>query len=194
MPGARQAVLALAVTLLATAGCDKRRAPPPPVEGNPQEAPSAITIANMFGTCDDAGACDDECDAGSAESCRKLGTTYQFGTKSTQKDDLKALHYYERACAMKNAGGCVSSGQMYEFHHGVDKDDAKAAAFYKQGCDLGYQVGCANYAIMLENGRGVPKDLAQAAALFDVACKQGAGLACDRLRVLRDLDGGGGDR
>ena len=172
------------------AGCDRKRAPPPPMEGNPQEAPSAITIANVFGTCEDAGGCEVDCDAGNGDQCRRLGTTYQFGNKSTHKDDTRTLSYYEKACAMKSAGGCVSAGQMYEFHHGVDKDDVKAAAFYKSGCDLGYQVGCANYAIMLENGRGVTKDVAAAAVFYASACRHGAGLACERMRALRDLDAG----
>jgi hypothetical protein len=165
--------------------CDKRKAMPTITEGNPEEAPSAITIANVFGTCEDPSACGAACNTGDAEQCRRLGTTYQFGNKATKKDDATAASFYEKACALKNAAGCVSAGQMYEFHHGVDKDDAKAAGFYKQGCDLGYQVGCANYAIMLENGRGVTKDVTAAAALYDGACQKGAGLACERLRALR---------
>ncbi len=178
--------------------CDKKKPVPVIAEGNPAEAPSAITIANVFGTCDDASACATGCKAGDAEQCRRLGATYQFGTKSTTKDDTTAARFYEKACAGKNAAGCVSAGQMYEFHHGVDKDDANAASFYKQGCDLGSQVGCANYAIMLENGRGVTKDVAAAAALYDGACQKGAGLACERLRALRaqapgrGADGGDG--
>ncbi len=189
----RPAVLLVLLVLLVLAsvpallvGCDnKRRSSPSIMEGNPQEAPSAITIANVFGTCEDAGGCGEACNAGDAEQCRRLGTTFQFGNKATQKDDAKALGFYEKACTLKSAAGCVSAGQMFEFHHGVDKDDAKAAGFYKQGCDLGYQVGCANYAIMLENGRGVPKDVVMAATLYDGACQKGAGLACERLRALR---------
>jgi TPR repeat protein len=172
--------------VLALAACDKRRAtqeeqPAPP-------AVSAITIANVFGTCDDVAACEADCDAGVADRCRLTGTTFQFGTKAVTKDEKRALSFYDRACTLKNAGGCVSAGQMWEFHHGVDKDDAKAAAFYKQACDLDDQVGCANYAIMLERGTGVPKDDAKAIALFDKACQKGAGLACDRLKVLRAVN------
>lgn len=168
--------------------CDKKKASPlvdPGNPANPEEAPSAITIANVFGTCDDAAACAEDCNKGNADQCRKLGTTYQFGNKGTKKDELKATGFYEKACTMQSSAACVSAGQMYEFHHGVDKNDTKAAGFYKQGCDLGSQVGCANYAIMLENGRGVTKDLAAAAALYDGACQKGAGLACERLRALR---------
>ena len=165
--------------------CDKKQPMPTITEGNPAEAPSAITIANVFGTCEDPAVCATACNGGDGEQCRRLGTTYQFGNKATKKDDPTATTFYEKACTLKNASGCVSAGQMYEFHHGVDKDDAKAAGFYKQGCDLGSQVGCANYAIMQENGRGVTKDTAAAAALYDGACQKGAGLACERLRALR---------
>jgi TPR repeat protein len=146
-------------------------------------APSTVTIANMVGVCDDIALCEKECDAGQADRCRRLGSTYQFAPGAA-KDETKAAAYYELACTMKNASACVSSGQMYEFSHGVAKDDAKAAAYYKKGCDLGYMVGCANYAIMLENGRGVPKDIAAAVPIYENACKAGAGLACERLRAL----------
>jgi TPR repeat protein len=172
-----------ALLLLVLVACDKRRAR----EDEQAAAPpaSVVTIANVFGTCDDLAACETDCDAGAADRCRLVGTTFQFGTKAVTKDEKRALEYYDRACTMKNPGGCVSAGQMWEFHHGVDKDDAKAAAYYKQACDLDDQVGCANYAIMLERGTGVPKDDAKAMALFDKACQKGAGLACDRLKVLR---------
>jgi uncharacterized protein len=174
---------ALALLALASLGCDKRR--PAPQEENPTPPTSAVTIANVFGTCDDIAVCEAECDAGAPERCRRAGTTFQFGTKSVTKDEKRALAYYERACTLKNPSGCVSAGQMWEFHHGVDKDDAKAATFYKLACDLDDQVGCANYAIMLERGSGVPKDEDKARALYDKACQRGAGLACDRLKVLR---------
>jgi TPR repeat protein len=154
----------------------------------PSSEPSAITIANVFATCDDPKACDEACDAGNADQCRKLGTTYQFGNRAITKDDARALAYFERACAMKSGSGCVSAGQMYEFHHGVDKDDVKAASFYQKGCDAGDQVGCANFAIMLENGRGVPKDTAKAALLYDKACRAGAALACERWKYLKASD------
>jgi TPR repeat protein len=180
---ARIVPLVFGLSLVSFAGCkDKNR-----IDLNEeyrQAAPaSTMTIANVVGVCEDVPTCERECDAGQADRCRRLGSTYQFA-EGAAKDETKATAYYEKACAMGNASGCVSSGQMFEFAHGVAKDDAKAAAYYKKGCDLGYMVGCANYAIMLENGRGVPKDVAQAIPIYENACKAGAGLACDRLRAL----------
>jgi TPR repeat protein len=187
---ARSFAYALAFVVCASAGLgckDKGRIDMG--QANEQPAPpSTMTIANMFGVCDDVAQCERECDAGQADRCRRLGATYQFA-QGAAKDEKKATAYYELACSENNAPACVSSGQMYEFSHGVAKDDAKAAGYYKKGCDLGYMVGCANYAIMLENGRGVPKDIPQATTIYANACKAGAGLACDRLRWLTG-DGG----
>jgi TPR repeat protein len=174
----------LLLLLLSLPACDRRSPHPSSEPPAPSPRASAITLANVFGTCEPLGPCEADCDAGVADQCRKLGTTYQFGNKAAPKDDPLALAHYERACVLKSGMGCVSAGQMYEFHHGVPEDDAKAAAFYEKGCTFGYEVGCANWAIMLERGSGVAKDLVKARALFDVACAKGAGLACERLKAL----------
>ncbi len=160
------------------------------------EAPSVpsappIQIGNLLGTCDDIAVCERECDAGQADRCRRLGVSYELGKVGDgAKDETKGTAYFDLACTMGNASGCVSSGQMHEYGHGVPIDMPKAAAAYAKACDIGWQVGCANYGIMLENGRGVPKDLAKARAMYDSSCKAGAGLACDRLKILDARDGG----
>ena len=126
-----------------------------------------------------------ECDAGQADRCRRLGVTYEFGQSDAGKNETLGTAFFDRSCELGNASGCVSSGQMHEYAHGVPVDLPKAAAAYEKACAIGWQVGCANWAIMLENGRGVPKDEERAKSLYDGACKAGAGLACERLKVLR---------
>ena len=153
-------------------------------EGVPGAAASAVTIANVMGTCDDVALCDRECGAGHGDSCRRLAVTYEFGKSDAGQNETLGTTYFDRACALGDPPGCVSSGQMHEYGHGVPKDFAQAAAAYARACTLGWQVGCANWAIMLENGRGVEKDVAKAKALFEGACKAGAGLACDRMKAL----------
>lgn len=155
--------------------------------GQPSPAGSSLpplTVANTIGTCDDVEMCARECDAGSGDLCGRLGANYEFGTNDAGKDQARGTAYYDRACALGSATGCVSSGRMHEYGHGVPKDFPVAAAAYEKACGLGWQVGCANWAIMLENGRGVTRDLARAKELYRGACKAGAGLACDRLKVL----------
>ena len=161
-----------------------------PTEGVPvAPAASVITIANAMGSCDDVTACDRDCNAGNGASCRLLAVTYEFGKSDAGRNEALGTTYFDRACALGDAPGCVSSGQMHEYGHGVPKDFPRAAEAYAHACTLGWQVGCANWAIMLENGRGVEKDVAKAKGLYESACKAGAGLACDRARALA-RDGG----
>jgi TPR repeat protein len=181
--------LALAVLAACKGNPDSQGSP---ADGVPaaSPAPSAITIANMMGTCDDVAACDRDCNAGKGTSCRLLAVTYEFGKSDAGRNETLGTTYFDRACALGDAPGCVSSGQMHEYGHGVPKDFAQAATAYAHACTLGWQVGCANWAIMLENGRGVEKDVAKAKTLFDSACKAGAGLACERAKALAAHDAG----
>jgi hypothetical protein len=155
-----------------------------------------VTIGNTIGTCPDLVACEKECDAGSADRCRRLAATYAFGQSGVDKDEARATGLYEHACDMKDAPGCLFAGQMHEFAHGVPKDDAAAARFYGRACDLGYAAGCYNLAILYERGNGVTKDRAKAGDLYQVACTAGAKQACDRAREMHEpeappfLDGG----
>ncbi|HEX8794430.1 MAG TPA: tetratricopeptide repeat protein [Polyangiaceae bacterium] len=163
--------------------------------GGPAPSASVITIGVALGTCPDIPVCERECDAGSADRCRRLAATYALG-QGVDKDETRAAALYEHACDMKDASACVFAGQMYEFAHGVAKDDARAARFYERACDQQWAPGCYNLAIMYERGTGVPQDRARAADLYQVACTAGAKQACDKARELHApapfpfLDGG----
>jgi len=151
-----------------------------------QASPSAsvISIGVEMGGCADPIACANECDAGSADRCRRMAVSYEFG-KGVERDLVRATELYEKSCAMGDSEACVAAGRMYEFHHGVAKNDAKAATFYERACDHQDAVGCANLAILLESGRGVAVDKARAAELFDRACTRGSGVACEHAKALR---------
>jgi TPR repeat protein len=149
------------------------------------KGPPPVTIANAMGYCEDTDACTTACNDGDAESCRKLAVTFEFGKTDAGRNETLGTTYFDRACALGSATGCVSSGQMHEYGHGVPKEFKTAADAYARACTLGYQVGCANYAIMLENGRGVDQDLGKAKTLYEGACKAGAGLACERMKALQ---------
>lgn len=181
-------VLAIALAA-AVSACDRPRASP----GEPP-APSAsvVTIGVTLGTCSDVPLCETECDAGSADRCRRLAATYATG-QGVGKDEARATELYERACDMSDPSACVFAGQMYEYAHGVPKDDARAARLYERSCDVGWTAGCYNLAIMFENGRGVLEDRERAATLYEAACSAGAKQACERARTLRHspfVDGG----
>jgi len=177
-----QAPFVLSLFVAAFVRCDRDRG----VSASEQEAPtsSALTLGVSLGGCDDPSTCARECDAGSADRCRRLAVSYALG-QNAPKDEAYATSLYERACTMGDAPACVFAGQMHEYAHGVAKDGQAAAGFYGTACKLGWAAGCYNLAILSEGGRGVPTDLARAADLYDVACGAGAAQACDKAKELR---------
>lgn len=185
--------LALALLVVALgAACKRDHAS---AKDQPAPSSSVITLGIAIGTCPDVAACEKECDAGSADRCRRLAATYAFG-EGVGKDETRATALYEHACDMSDPSACVFAGQMYEYARGVDKDAARAARLYGRGCDLQWVAGCYNLAIMFERGTGVPLDRAKAADLFEVACKAGAKQSCEKAQEMRAppplpfLDGG----
>lgn len=167
--------------LLVLVACGRSHSSP---EGTPAPSSSVITIGAAIGSCDDVAVCAKECDAGSADRCRRLAATYALG-QGVDKDEARAASLYVKACDMKDAPACVFAGQMNEYARGVPKDDAAAARFYERACDQGWSAGCYNFAIMLEHGRGVPSDRAKAAALYQAACTAGAKGACVKASDLQ---------
>lgn len=163
------------------AACSRSR--PSAQEQQPAPSSSVITLGIEVGTCPDVPACERECDAGSADRCRRLAATYEFG-KGVDQDETRATALYEHACDMKDPAACVFAGQMHEFARGVPKDDAKAARLYERSCDLDWAAGCYNLAIMYERGTGVAADRKRAGDLYQMACTAGAKTACDKAREM----------
>ena len=146
---------------------------------------SIISIGASLGACSDVDLCAQECDAGSADRCRRLAASYALG-QGAPKDETRATALYEHACEMRDPAACVFAGQMYEYERGVPKDEPKAARFYERACDFGWAPGCYNQAIMLERGRGVPEDRANAGRLYQMACTAGAKQACEKAKEMHE--------
>ena len=173
---------AIALLLLAAIGACHRGSSG---SSDEQAAPSSsvISIGVTLGACPDVKACEAECDAGSADRCRRLAVSYALG-QGVAQDETRAATLYEHACDMKDPSACVFAGQMHEFARGVPKDDALAERLYERSCDLQWPPGCYNEAIMFELGRGVPQDRAKAGNLYQVACTAGAKQACEKAREM----------
>ncbi len=157
---------------------------------------SVITLGVELGTCEEVDTCARECDAGSADRCRRLAASYEFG-KGVAQDEARATALYERACNMSDPSACVFAGRMHEFARGVPKDDAAAAHFYERACDMAWAPGCYNLGILYERGTGVRADRAKAGDLFQIACTAGAKAACAKAAEMHApptpptfLDGG----
>lgn len=182
MRAGKARALLLCIALAAPGACGKRSS------GSGQEpapASSVITLGAALGTCEDVALCAKECDAGSADRCRRLAATYALG-QGADKDEARATDLYVKGCSLNDAPACVFAGQMHEYAHGVPKDDARAARFYERACDLGWAPGCYNLGIMLEHGRGVLQDRARAGDMYQVACTAGSKTACDRAKAMHE--------
>ena len=172
----------LALTCALCAACSRGHSSE---KEQPIPSASVITIGVAPGTCPDILACEKECDAGSADRCRRLAATYAFG-QGVEQDEARATALYEHACDMKDPSACVFAGQMNEYAHGVTKDDTKAARFYEQACQLEWAPGCYNLAIMYERGTGVPQDRAKAGEFYQIACTAGAQQSCEKAREMHE--------
>jgi TPR repeat protein len=172
--------ICVAAAIVCHAACKRRR----PDHDQPAPSASVITLGVALGACDDVPICERECDAGTADACRRLAITFALG-HGAEKDETRATALYERACDMKDPMACVFAGQMLEYERGVPRDLAAAARFYERACDMHWAPGCYNFAIMVETGRGVPQDRAKAGDLYEVACVAGAKSACAKASALR---------
>jgi len=170
----------------ALASCGRNKHP----SGDSQEAPapSVITLGVSLGSCEDLASCERECDAGSADRCRRLAVSYALG-QGAEKDETRATGLYEKACSMGDPSACVFAGQMHEYAHGVPKDEQAAAHLYDVACERGWPPGCYNRAFLYENAHTLTRDHRKAAELYQVACKAGATQACDRAKdIFEALD------
>jgi uncharacterized protein len=174
----RVAAVALLVLL---AACNRSKSSGSDEQAGP--APSVITLGMAIGACPDLAACERECDAGSADRCRRLAATYAFG-EGVPKDETHAAKLFEQSCELGDPSACLFAGQAYEYERGVPRNDVRAEKLYERSCNLTWPPGCYNEAIMFENGRGVPQDRAKAGDLYQIACTAGSKTACDKAREM----------
>ncbi|MCQ2623535.1 sel1 repeat family protein [Helicobacter pylori] len=108
---------------------------------------------------------------------------FNLGMLSYDKQDFsKARKYFEKACELKDGGGCGVLGVLYENGEGVEKNLTKAAQFYSKACDLKEGMGCGNLGVLYYNGDGVKRDSKKADQYFSKACKLGNQEACEALK------------
>ncbi len=90
-----------------------------------------------------------------------------LGILSYDKQNFsKAKKYFEKACELKDGGGCDALGHLYDDGKGVEKNSKKAAQFYSKACDLKDGDGCFNLGMSYHSGEGVEKDFKKALALY----------------------------
>jgi TPR repeat protein len=76
-----------------------------------------------------------------AESCVAAGRMYEFH-HGVEKDDAKAVGFYQRACDSGDSTGCANLAIMFENGRGIPKDEGRAVQLYDQACTRGSGLAC----------------------------------------------------
>ncbi len=115
------------------------------------------------------------------------GGEFRPDSLETKKYYIQAKEYFEKACELNYAKGCVNLGSLYESEGLVIEEKnprlkerlEKAVQYYSKACDLNYKFGCSWLGAMQYQGKIVVKNEKQAMKKFEKACKLGYKEACE---------------
>ena len=123
-----------------------------------------------------------------AEAQSQLGTVYFYGLLGVEKNDVKAMHWFEMAADKGYADAQYNLGMMYKNGQGVKQSDDNAMQLFKKAANQGHANAQYNLGVMYSRGQGVAQDFSKAMELYAKAAEQGHACACDALPRTRILD------
>ena len=85
---------------------------------------------------------------------------------------------FERACALKEALGCVNLGLLHLQGRVEGASPKEARRYHEQACALGLAKACGRLAVLYARGVGGPVDLAEAQRATRRACEGGDDVSC----------------
>ena len=82
----------------------------------------SLAAGRALASCpaDDFGGCRAQCEQGDPDSCSTLGTIYRHGTVGIERDEMRAVELYRKACALGSADGCANERTMYREGRGFE--------------------------------------------------------------------------
>lgn len=101
---------------------------------------------------------------------RYLGINYENGT-GVEKDECKAIEWYEKAADLNDAIAMRCLGVNYENGTGVEKDECKAVEWYEKAANLNDAIAIRCLGVNYENGIGVEKDEQKAIECYQRAAQ-----------------------
>jgi len=111
------------------------------------------------------------CGEDKAAACNYLGEAFLRG-RFVDIDPLRAMNYFERACALGTAAACVS-------RQSVQYQRLEYVAELTSACDQDDAQSCALLGYAYYRGSGVPRDEQRAVSLVGKACTLGFAAACN---------------
>ncbi|TNE67907.1 MAG: sel1 repeat family protein [Alphaproteobacteria bacterium] len=98
---------------------------------------------------------------GDPEAQNLLGNRYLHGN-GVEKDDRKALAFYQMAAGQNLPRAITNLAAMYDTGTGIETDKAKAIELYQKAASLREPGAMINLAILHVQGDGIPEDRAKA--------------------------------
>ncbi len=97
---------------------------------------------------------------------------------SNKNDNERATEYFERACHLDSADGCMMIAIAHETGVGAAKDEALALTLYHRLCADRLGRTCTAEATLYLLGRGVAVDLEKGMVLLKEGCSSGDRIGC----------------
>ena len=125
------------------------------------------------------------CEYGNISICTTLGTIYENGLNGVEKDIIKAIKYYKKACGANEYEACSNLGTIYM----AKQEYKKAMELYTKACNGGETMGCNNLGAVYSLGEGAKMDKVKGAMYYKKACDTGNWLGCRNFAKYQyDLD------
>lgn len=102
-----------------------------------------------------------------------------------EKDNIKALSYFQKSADAGYPGGTADVGYMYEYGYGVDKDIAKALKMYLKAADAGNAIGLCNAGYFYEQGIGTDENHETALQFYLLSASKGNARAAYKVGFLK---------
>lgn len=111
----------------------------------------------------------------------KIGRFFEFGWGNVEKNEAKAVEWYQKSADQNYADGQTSLGYCYCYGIGVEKNEKKAIEWYQKATALGDKAAQRHLGLCFLYGRGIDRDVYKAINLLEKSSEKGDELAACRL-------------
>lgn len=108
-------------------------------------------------------------ETGFGPAMTRLGDAYLFGQAPGGADPAKALEWFQKAAAVKDAPGTTTLALLYQVGHGVARDPARAIDLMQQAAALDYHFAQFRLAQIYMTGEGIAPGVAADLGIPDTA-------------------------
>ncbi|WP_033619834.1 cysteine-rich Sel1 repeat protein [Helicobacter pylori] len=118
------------------------------------------------------------------------GGTFRGDSLEAKEYYIQAKGYFEKACNLNYAKGCIELGGLYEGEALVIRENPslkerlkKAVQYYSKACELNSGSGCYILGVFYNDRKD--KDIKKVVQYFSKACELQNSIACSRLGVMQ---------